>query len=166
MRRWQLLLIPGLLVANYFFMVIRHEAAHGMVALLFGDSILDFHIWPPANGNLSWITTLSFAQRTPASMQLQASLPHLVSLVLLLSSLFWLASSRPAPFVRLNIELTGVAFPLLDLGSSVVAYWIGDNDFYFVFGRGTPLIRVVLSTWVLALALFALWIVVSRRKEN
>jgi hypothetical protein len=157
---------PLLLAANYLFMVARHEGAHALVAWASGASIVDVHLWPPVGGNLSWITTVSFEPRAGAVVKLEAALPHLISLAMLLLSLWWLTGQKRPRRLALQVELTGVAFPLLDLVTSTSTYWIGDNDFYYLFGPGRPGVRLLLSACVVGLSATAGWIAWTRRKED
>ena len=136
MKRWQLALIPVLIVANYFFMVVRHESCHALVALLTGGHITAFHVWPPRGVNLSWITEAPRV-RSVAEVQLQAMLPHVAGVAMVAASLFYLGGVRRMGFWQLNVVLTGVVFPLIDLGLSVGAYWFANNDYFFIFGPGT-----------------------------
>lgn len=158
--------IPLLLAANYLFMVARHEGAHAVVAWASGATVVDVHLWPPAGGNLSWTTVVAFDPRPAGVVMLQAALPLLLSLALLLASLWWLAGPRRHPRLALHVGLTGVAFPLLDLATSTATYWIGDNDFAYLFGPGSTGVRLVLSLQVTALAATAAVILWTRRKEH
>jgi len=157
--RW--VLVPVVLIANYFFMVVRHEGCHALVAWMSGAPILEFHIWPPDGYNLSWIVT-GAAVRSAAVVGLQAALPHIVSLLMVFASLIYLA--RPAPWTAVdsNTALAGLCFPLLDLSLTVGGYWYGTNDLSYVFGPGSTFLKVVVSAWVAALLLLAAW-VLSRR---
>ncbi len=159
MKRWQLAVIPVLLVANYFVMVVRHEGCHALVVLLTGGHITAFHVWPPRGANLSWITEAP-RLRSAGVVQLQAMLPHLVAVGLVLASLWYLGGARRMGFWQLNVALTGVVFPLIDLTLSVGSYWFADNDFFFVFGPGRLAVRATLTFWLLVmigLAVFVLW---------
>ncbi len=154
--------LPLLLVANYFFAVARHEWSHAWVAMASGSLVVDVHIWPPKGWNLSWMTEITNPQRSLASLRLQGALPYLISLFMLLGGLFYLSGLSGAPrrsFLWLNVVLTAVIFPLADLVAGVGAYWLAENDFYYVFGPGTLLLRGVLSFWVLVLGGLAVWLV-------
>jgi hypothetical protein len=150
MRRWAVLCL--LLVANYFFMLVRHEGCHALVAVAAGSEIVDFHVWPPRGLNLSWITAFSATPRSLASLRLEAAAPYLVSLLLLCGSLWYLAEPRRPGFLKSNLVLTGVVFAVADLALGVAGYWVADNDLSFVFGSGTTASRLFASVWVVALA--------------
>lgn len=155
------LLVLALLVPNYLFLFARHEACHALVALASGSSIVDFHIWPPRGWNLSWITEFSPVPRSALSLGIQASAPYVVDLALVLGSLWILAKPAGLGFWRLNLLLTGLLFPLLDLGLAVAAYWFAGNDLTFIFGPGGAVLRITLSAWILGLC--GLSVLVIRR---
>ena len=164
-RLW--LLLPLLLIANYFFAVARHEGAHALVALSSGSVLLDVHIWPPQGWNLSWITHLDPPTRGAASVQFQAALPYLISLLFLLASLYYLsANQRRSDWLWWNVTLTGVIFPLADLAAGTTAYWFADNDFFHIFGSGSNGVRAALSFWVLVLGTVSLWVLHRRRPRS
>jgi hypothetical protein len=152
------------LVANYVFMVVRHEGCHALVAWASGVSILEVHVWPPANGNLSWITT-GPGMRSPAVVQLQAALPHLVSLGMVFAALYYLGRSGVRGWRR-HVVVTGVLFPVLDLAIGVVGYWFFDNDYAFIFGAGDAVVRTVLTLWLLTLIGLASWVLLRRRPRG
>jgi len=154
--------LPFLLVANYFFAVARHEWAHALVATASGSIVVDVHIWPPDGLNLSWMTEITNPSRSLGSLRLQGAMPYLISLLLLLAGLLYLAGAPRRGFLWLNVVLTAVAFPLADLVAGVGAYWFSGNDFYYVFGPGTLMVRVVLSFWLLVLGLQAVWLILRR----
>ena len=144
--------VCALLVANYFFMILRHEGCHALVAVAAGSEIVDFHIWPPRGLNLSWITAFSATPRSLASLRLEAAAPYLVSLLLLCGSLWYLTGTRRSGFLKSNIVLTGVVFALADLALGGAGYWVADNDLAYVFGPGTTASRLFASLWVVILA--------------
>jgi len=146
------ILLCALLVANYFFMLVRHEGCHALVAVAAGSEIVDFHVWPPRGWNLSWITAFSTAPRSPASLRVEAAAPYAVSLLLLCASLWVLAGPRLAGWRRWNVVLTGVVFALADLALGVAGYWVADNDLAYVLGPGTTASRLIASLWVALLA--------------
>jgi len=146
------ILLCALLAANYFFMLVRHEGCHALVALAAGSEIVEFHVWPPRGLNLSWITAFSATPRSSASLRVEAAAPYVASLLLLCGSLWTLAGPRRAGLLRSNVVLTGVIFALADLALGVAGYWVADNDLAWVFGPGTTASRLFASFWVAALA--------------
>ena len=161
MRPWHLALLPAVLVANYLVMVLRHEASHGLVALAFGAQIADFHLWPPRAGNLSWITFRLPLGVSPAAVPLQAAAPYVTALVLLFASLWAVRGRLPCGFLRANVVVTGVLFPLTEIGVNVVGYWCGGNDLYYVFGSRALPLREVVTAVACGVALLSVWIVLS-----
>src|SRR5262247_2022872 len=119
-RPWHLALLPAVLVANYLLMVLRHEASHGLVALAFGAQIADFHLWPPRAGNLSWITFRFPLGVSPAAVPLQAAAPYVTALLLLFASLWAVSRRLPSGWLRANLVVTGILFPLTEVGVNVV----------------------------------------------
>lgn len=148
MRGLGLLALLGL---NYAFLVTRHEFAHAAVVWSSGGQVVDWHLFPPQAGNLSWITEIS-PPRPPWVLRLQAAMPYLVSLALYAAALWALTGGRLPEWAVLHVGLTGLLFPILDLGTGVGGYWVGDNDLFWIFGRSGAGTRVFLSFWVAALA--------------
>lgn len=158
MKRWHLLVLPVLLVANYFFMVSRHEGCHALVAWLTGGRIVEFHVWPPAHWNLSWIVEAPRV-RSPRLVQFQAALPHLLSLGFVFAGMYHLSRITALTATACNILLTAVVFPLIDLTLSVCSYWFVDNDYSFIFGSGQLVVRATLTIWLTTLLILAAWVV-------
>lgn len=159
MKHWQVLVLPLLLVANYFFMVCRHEGCHALVVWWTGGHLVDFHVWPPAHWNLSWIVEAPRV-RSPGVLQLQAALPHLVSLGFVFAGLYYLSSVTALTATAYNVLVTAVVFPLVDLTLSVGGYWFVDNDYGFIFGPGHFVMRATLTAWLTTVLLLAALVVV------
>lgn len=146
----------AVLVGHYFFMIVRHEAAHASVAVATGAAVLEIHLWPPRYNNLSWIVIAETHPRPPWMLWAQAIAPYLVSAGLIVTTLLVLTRKRPGPaFASRHVLLGGVIFPLIDLALGVGLYWVAANDLAFVFGPSGTGTRLVLSTWVLLLAAVA-----------
>ena len=79
-----------------------------------------------------------------------------------MGSLWFLSKPRRIGwFWKLNLVLTGLAFPLLDLGLAVAAYWFAPNDLFFVFGPAGAALRLTLSGCIVLLC--GLSVLVVRR---
>ena len=155
--------LPLLLAANYAFLVTRHEAAHAAVAIAAGARVEQLHLWPPRGWSLSWIVVSSPPGRSAGSIALQAGMPYLISLALLLGSLYWLASAPREGIARLLVSLAGIWFPLLDLALGVAPYWWSRGDLVWILGPASTGSCLLLSALVLALAAVSAWIEGVRR---
>lgn len=160
-RTWHLLLLPAILVANHLFMVTRHEACHGAVARAFGAEIAEFHVWPPRAGNLSWITFGFRAIPWRGAIPAQAAAPYVVAVAIVLGSLAWLRRGLGPGLLRANVILTGVVFPLAEIGVNVAGYWYGANDLYYVFGSLDWSYRAGSTAAIAGLGAVATWVVVA-----
>lgn len=158
MKRWHFLVLLALLVANYVFMVFRHEGCHALVAWLTGGRILEFHVWPPAHWNLGWIVEAPRV-RSLRVVQFQAALPHVVSLGLVFAGMYYLSGITAPTATACNVLLTAVVFPLIDLTLSVCSYWFVDNDYSFIFGSGQFVFRATLTFWLTTMFILAAWVV-------
>jgi len=160
-----MLVLPVLLVANYFFMVLRHEACHALVVWWTGGRLVEFHVWPPAHWSLSWIVEAP-RLRSPRLVQLQAALPHLVSLGFVFGGLYYLSGITAFTSTAFNVLLTAVVFPLIDLTLSVGSYWFVDNDYAFIFGPGHLLVRATLTIWLTTVLMLAAWVAARSRRRQ
>lgn len=147
------LLNASVWVANYFFMVGRHEGAHSLAAMLTGARVVDVHLWPPEHGNLAWTTVVATRIRQPWEIAVQAALPHLLSIATIITALALLSRVR-ASFQR-YLLLACVWFPLADLTLHVVTYREARNDLFFVFGPSSTGTLVVLGGWIAGLAVLS-----------
>jgi hypothetical protein len=101
--------------------------------------------------------------RSAAAVQVQAMLPHVVAVGMVAVSLSYLSGARRMGFWQVNVVLTGVVFPLIDLGLGVGAYWFADNDYFFLFGPGTLTVRATLTLWFLVLIGLSALVLLRRR---
>jgi len=78
---------------------------------------------------------------------------------LILGVLAYLAAPKALPrFVRVNLVVGGVVFPLCDLALAVGAYWFGANDLAYVFGIAPADLYALLVTWILGFAALAVFV--------
>ena len=149
----------ALALLHYAFLVIRHEACHALVATASGARVVDVHLWPPRGLNLAWTTIEPTGPRSLAAVALEAALPHLVSIAMILGAAWWLATRRVWRRIECHVSVAALALPWLDLALGVAAAWRGEGDLARVLAVGDTLSRILLTSWVAMLGLLSFVVV-------